>query len=366
MRLKRVRQKGNRFLEYLIFKIRAKGYKKKYRSALVVFNNIVVPRRLYQVCTLLLNSDYTVYVKIGMRDYLRFNYIGKLIFRNEHIFMVKRDLPITDLLVTDADYKAGLRPEQKVVHIDYNFFPPNYEFFRNNCYFPIMFHPRLMSKSKYKYAYQLSQNKQRKIRVLFAGNLDPSRYDSNLIKEQFGVNTRAEVIGWITNSTLLDTNVYQPSSFEQFLHDMQHDNLKDKIVIINTMECEIPQHIWLDILAKVDFFIMVPGLTHPFCHNMAESMSTGAIPIVQYPQFFYPVLEDGKNCYSFSKKSALEELLKVLVTQSMDNTVEKMRQSVVEYHENYLSLNGFKQCLEAFVSSDRRSIRLIMARRLSQ
>lgn len=365
MRLKRIREIGNRLLEYLVFKTRMKREHKKSKSALVVFTNIVVPRRLYQLSTLLLNSDYTVYVKIGLMEYLRFNYIAKLIFSDSHIFMVNRSLPPTDLIVTDSDSIHSLLPGQKVVHIDYRFFPPDYEFFRKNCYLPIMFHPRLMSQENYEYANRLAQNKDRKVRALFAGNLDPSRYDSHLIKEQFGVNTRSEVIGWVTESTRLNPYVYQPDSFEQFIRDMNDGKLKDKIVIINTMVCEIPQNRWLDILAQVDFFIMVPGLTHPFCHNMAESMSTGVIPILQFPQFFYPVLVHGENCFSFDTAASLEQLLEQIVSNSDKEIVEKMRRAAIDYHDKYLSLSSFKNCLESFMQGETRSIRLIMARRLS-
>ena len=98
---------------------------------------------------------------------------------------------------------------------------------------------------------------------------------------------------------------------------------------------------------------------------MAESMSTGAIPVLQYPEFFHPVLEYGKTCYSFRDRTELENLLDQLVHTADDGDREDMRKNVIEYHERYLSLNGFKKCIQSFLEGEQDNIRLIMARRLS-
>jgi hypothetical protein len=44
----------------------------------------------------------------------------------------------------------------------------------------------------------------------------------------------------------------------------------------------------------------MPGISTPFCHNLAEAMSRGCIPIIEEPRWFDAVpFEDGVNCILF-------------------------------------------------------------------
>lgn len=370
---RRFSEKTARLREYMRFRRRTRAQKGTGRdgekSALVVFKEVVVPRKLYQVTTLLRTSGYRVYVRIGLREYLRYNYIGRLIFNHENIYMVKGPLPAADVLVLDAEDAYEVLPDQKVLLTDYRFFPPDHRFFEENCFFPIMYHPRLMSRENYRMAGDLSEKDDRKILALFAGNLDPERYDNEVMRKRFGIDTRSEVIGWITGSELIRKRVYRPDSFDEFVDAMNLGELLSRIVIMDTRRCQIPQQLWLDTLSEVRYFITVPGLTHPFCHNMAESMSVGAVPVLQYPDFFYPVLRDGETCFSFRTREDLEQLL-LGMTDTGDvpgwdiGLWKQMRRNVTVYHQRFLSPGGFKTRMEEFLTSDKNSIRLIMARRI--
>ncbi|MBW4662826.1 MAG: hypothetical protein KME01_01265 [Chroococcus sp. CMT-3BRIN-NPC107] len=69
-------------------------------------------------------------------------------------------------------------------------------------------------------------------------------------------------------------------------------------------------------------------------------MSVGAIPITNYPDWFFPSLEHLRNCVKFTTKEDLIEAIKLII--SMDKAqVEQLRKNVIEYDEKYLSCDSF-------------------------
>ena len=70
---------------------------------------------------------------------------------------------------------------------------------------------------------------------------------------------------------------------------------------------------WLPDLSKTDFFICPPGFCMPMCHNVIEAMAVGAIPVINYPEWFNPTLRHMENCIVFDDRNDLvmkiEEIL---------------------------------------------------------
>jgi hypothetical protein len=107
------------------------------------------------------------------------------------------------------------------------------------------------------------------------------------------------------------------------------------VVIVNTRCCEIPVKNWLATVAKASFFLACPGVRYPMSHNLIEALAVGSVPITQYPELFFPALEDGKNCLVYRGEADLTAVVK----KAMAMDVEQIRQlsaGAVAYYEAYL------------------------------
>lgn len=372
----------------VIFSVRWR--RKRERTALIDLDEINVPRRLNQICRLLRQAGYGLMVRVGWRDFIGFNRIGRESFRDPDTFLVPGKYPPASLLVTDSDgpgCDAGrdIGPNEsdnagpagsvvqgsggdgwaeKMLRIDYNFYPPDRARFKENCYIPIMFHPALMTEEIYARAAELSRNSERRVGVMFAGSLMREQYNRDVIRDQYGLFTRNELIDAVESWSELRERVYRPGSFEEFEERKNRGELTDKIVIIDTRVCRIPQERWLEVLSEVAFFIAAPGISMPFCHNLPESMAVGAIPVIQFGDLLYPPLEDRKTCAAFGSLDELKGLISKGIPYMSAGEIEKMRKRVVEYHRMHLSPESFISKMREFEQDTRGELRLIMARRM--
>jgi hypothetical protein len=103
---------------------------------------------------------------------------------------------------------------------------------------------------------------------------------------------------------------------------------------------------WLQTLATSDFFLCPPGFVMPMCHNTVEAMAVGAIPIINYPEWFDPNLEHLKNCIAFDDKSDLLDKLNEVLRMDGEE-VARMRQHVIDYHDSYLAQESFVRKIES-------------------
>ena len=71
-------------------------------------------------------------------------------------------------------------------------------------------------------------------------------------------------------------------------------------------------------------------------HNIIEAMAVGSIPITQYPELFFPPLEDGVNCLVFSGEADLAST----VQRAMDLSEQRrqaLSQAAARYYDEHLS-----------------------------
>jgi hypothetical protein len=84
----------------------------------------------------------------------------------------------------------------------------------------------------------------------------------------------------------------------------------------------------------------------PQAHNIVESMSRGAIPILNYPNYMVPQLVNGINCLAFSTLDEME--LRVREALEMPQSqVQQMRLNAVKYYrDNWKPGNWWAHLLE--------------------
>jgi hypothetical protein len=93
---------------------------------------------------------------------------------------------------------------------------------------------------------------------------------------------------------------------------------------------------WLYVLGLADFFLCLPGREMPMCHNAVEAMAVGSIPILSYPDWFHPPLEDGKNCIVFCSDDELVPAIRRALAMS-EREIRVLRESATKYYETWLT-----------------------------
>lgn len=168
----------------------------------------------------------------------------------------------------------------------------------------------------------------RDIRLLFAGSCHASYYDKQeIITARFGKMTRHAVIGalragggWF--------EVSGPS-------DLGRIHGSERPVLIDSARARIQPEAWLETIAAADFLLCPPGTIMPMSHNIIEALGVGTIPLTNYPDWFFPALENGRNCFVF--RSAEELLARVEEIRGLPAArIESMRAACRDYYDRHL------------------------------
>ncbi len=177
---------------------------------------------------------------------------------------------------------------------------------------------------------------------MFAGNTSPDYYDSNGPR-LYGQLTRSRGLKILLEqkSTLFFEEVIK---FKKYLSSRPYTH--NLLLLKTTARFDVPSHRWLGLISSCDFFVCLSGTDLPMCHNAIEAMAVGSIPIIGYPDWFFPTLEHQKNAIVYSGENDLADKIDQ-VMQMEEAEILQMRKNVVEYYEKNLSALGFKKNFES-------------------
>lgn len=175
----------------------------------------------------------------------------------------------------------------------------------------------------------------RKNSIFMAGNLDAQHYDKITFSPFFSLPSRYRTIQHIkTNSQL-----YYPIGTEGQLEEFISSELDKKIIIIDTVsEFHIPIKKLKDFLVNFRFYLALPGVSMPQCHNVVEAMSVGCIPIIHeiYATTFHPPLKHRETALIYRDLENLTEVTSQALNLSAEH-LKEMRENVFRYYSRYLS-----------------------------
>lgn len=231
---------------------------------------------------------------------------------------------------------------------------------RDDSFFhPILFHPNMITQAAYRRADELARNTERPVGILFGGNCDEATYTSSNMALEYGILNRIEISRLAKR--MPDDKVFFPTSRDAFETALGNGELKNRLVWIDTTLFRIPQAEWLNLVSKSRFFICTPGVRYPYCQNLNEAMACGSVPLLQFPDAYYPPLVNGENCLSFRSDSDFSG--KVVEALKMDHKhwMDLQKRSI-GYHEDHLSLNALAGRLKAFFGDpERRAATWVLA-----
>ena len=241
-------------------------------------------------------------------------------------------------LFDEEDRKLGARAWRKKIQVRFDVFSPYW--FTRPMLMPYPVHP-VHTGSDLQDRLQKYRASERKMRVFFSG--DREGYIRNRIRYPKPKLARLDVINAILQG--MGERVL-PVQGEADLDSACSGGYVDKCLIMDQSQSRIHETRWLQTLATSDFFLCPPGFVMPMCHNTVEAMAVGAIPIINYPEWFDPHLEHRKNCIAFEDKvDLLDKLNEVL--QMDANEIARMRRQVVDYYDNRLAPESFVRRIES-------------------
>jgi hypothetical protein len=185
-----------------------------------------------------------------------------------------------------------------------------------------------------------SQEKSTRYRVFFAGNADPDKYAHARIPRLWGQLTRLDCLDAVRDQTAGE-RVFSPENPQ----GLSRQNLDSKVVLCDSPDARLELPDYLGALTRADFALCPSGVGYPASHNSIEAMCAGAVPILEYADFFDPPLEDGENCLAFSGRAELGEKLELALAMERDR-VARMRRNVLDYYDRYLSPEGIVNHIE--------------------
>ena len=306
-------------------------------------------RRLTHIYSLFKENDYYCNVYIPFFTFINTKKFIHITRDKQFNLVGKSHKKVSSWVVSDQTEASAT----KLIRINYNIFTDKVDPVQD-IFYPIGFHPDLMSKENESVARSLSGKDERKIAAFFAGNVLERKYTNQRTKEYFNINTRYEIIKAIQDNLSSDY-VYFPVSYEDLLEKMESGYLRNKVVIMDTQKAGIPQHQWLRLLSETDYFIYTPGILYPWCHNQIESMAAGAVPITQFPHIFHPELQDKENCFTWQTTQELVEILKEIASGKINtNYTSTLRMNINAYYESNYSFESFGKRIERFIKEDDR------------
>lgn len=248
---------------------------------------------------------------------------------NFSVLQHEQDLPQDYLLITDKWYSSLAHKAKKIIAVNYQ---PDYQ--TGAVCFPMpfpMFPPIYAAQQDLHLANYRQQPRQ--WQIFFGGDAERGKYNKKSIRKIYAKLSRAQLLDCLTEALI-------PEQIIELENDIARHSAEEKqhagLVVMNTRQCKVAPENWLGTLARARFFLACPGVRYPMSHNLIEAMAVGSVPITQYPEMFFPPLEDGKNCLTFSSEAELLAVINKAISMS-DAELTPMAQAAIDYYEYYLA-----------------------------
>ncbi len=224
--------------------------------------------------------------------------------------------------------------------ISFDYFSPFFDHILSTRFFPVpmAMHPLFYHKKLWNRPYVKTERKRNS--VFMIGNFDELYNQFN--EELFGMESRLSVVSFLKKKGILS----EVNSKEEFYYFLESKRDKECIILDkNNFSIEM-ENLRL-VLSQFPFFLALPGVNIPHCHNIVEAMSVGSIPIMHanYAALWNPELEHLDTAILYYNLDDLYEKLKTVFDVG-ECEVERMHLNVLNYYKDNLTPAGVVNNLE--------------------
>ena len=297
-------------------------------------------RLLYSALNIFLVNGYQVKLFDNI-DFSKLDKYGQMVSSMENLSLtaaVPDETSHMIYLFDREDRTAAKRQWRKKIQLKFDIFSPYW--LTEPVLMPYPVHP-LLSGADLPRRLEESRQNEKKLRIFFSG--DTKGYTRNRITYPNTKLPRLTVINTILEK-LPDETIHVKNETE--LHKLFAGEFINRCVIVDTSNMWIDPGEWLPGLSKTDFFICPPGYCMPMCHNVVEAMAVGAIPVINYPEWFNPTLQHMKNCIVFDDQQDLLVKIRAILNMGQQE-IAAMRRTVIDYYETHLAPGKFIDEIES-------------------
>lgn len=281
-------------------------------------------RHLYTFLWAIQSQGYLIKIKKNNRlikDLVRYQYLRAML-HSEVVLLVK----------DFGDSASG------TVLTDHNLRSDPFQFYprgkarilaeRKHLRIPMLMHPGMYANGFWN---QVLPESKRYRAVFFAGNMDKN-YSDGKFNDNFEVMSRPEIFKQLQEKS------FPIESYDDLERNLVSGRVEGSIVLVDKTVFSVPQRNMRALLNRFDFYLAMPGASKPMCHNVAEAMSVGCIPIIQkqYADTFPRPLVDGENAVFFSNPSNLQRAIKKALSITRFES-QRMRENVFSYYEREMT-----------------------------
>lgn len=161
--------------------------------------------------------------------------------------------------------------------------------------------------------------------IFFIGNVNNMSYNKANFKEVWNMPNRFESFHFARKS-----QYYCRLNGKQELFNLINTNCKPALILIDDFRLNTIDY--FKVLSTIQFFLALPGIIVPECHNLIESMEYGCIPIIHenYARLLNPPLEHKKNSMQYGNLNELNEIFN-LVFHIDKNELKLISEEVIDY-----------------------------------
>lgn len=243
----------------------------------------------------------------------------------------KDDILVTDSLQIINDYSF-----RKNIYIDYNYYG-------KPQIVPARIKPYGMHPNIYKLKQHIAPpNFKKKYEIAFVGNVVKEAYTNSIINNIFNMPNRYELFEFLKKLPNLTKNEITVNKIPK--------NGASLLLVDKNVE-KIEDNKWLDFVSKCKYFIALPGVTMPMCHNLIECIYCGVIPIIHKNQNVIG-LEHEKNALIYDSMENLEEIIYDILDYVYNDSYEIMKSNVFEFYREKLDYGKFMEELNVLANRE--------------
>lgn len=168
--------------------------------------------------------------------------------------------------------------------------------------------------------------------VFFGGSFRAERYSMSAISEVYKKLPRALALAALKRE--LGAQYVEPESAEAW--EEQSTMNQPGVLVLNTRHVSANPARWLQLMAQARFFLALPGVSYPMSHNLVEALAVGTIPITEYPELFFPALQDGVNCLTYSGETGLLDAVNRAMTMPEEDA-QRLAAGAAAYYDANLA-----------------------------
>ncbi len=301
-------------------------------------------RHLYLLAEFFVQAGYYVNIVGSIRKEQYYNHDPYYfyIFSSDRIRHVKELGPgigADALFCTDGPVEQGEASRfSKVIQVRYDMdVPPGGAV--DAPFLPYPMHPNVYHAGQVRTIPALRESP-KKMGLFFAGNLkDQYAASSRLLRHGL---TRAEGVAFVQRRFAGRVRLF--TTRRALLHGLENEDLTRSIVVFDATTERLGREEWFPVLAQSRFFLALPGVVMPMCHNSVEAMALGVPPILSYGQLFTPPLPAGSVCLAYVTEADLGRAVEQALAME-DASYARLRRQTLEHFDRHMTPAAFLQRL---------------------